>query len=223
MSVTPQMGLFQRPPGAFRLRAIVVCALAVLVLAPGASARPDKEEMAKLEKGEILVRDASVKGPDGVQRLRGQAVALIDAPPEAVWRVITDHPHFPEFMPGVVHCEIVEDTGTARLVAYGVKVKWMSISYHLRLRYDHDTFHVEYALDPSFPHDVSDAQGTWDLRPLDDGKRTRVVYSVYLDSGRFVPRFIERYLSKRQLPEILENVRSRAISGGKWKIGDPRP
>jgi len=177
----------------------------------------DPEVMERLERGEVVVSDTSVTGPDGLKQLRGNAMVIIDAPPERVWNTILDHDRFEEFMPSVEACSIVEQQGNSRVVAYNLKVAWTDISYFLKLDYDPATWHVDAALDKSRPHGISDTRCTWDLTPLDGGKRTKLNYSVYIDSGRFIPTFVERMLSRRQLPTVLENVRKRAVSGGTWK------
>jgi len=177
----------------------------------------DEQEWKRLEQGEVLVADTSATGPDGLKRLRGTAVAIIDTPPQQVWDTIMDHDRFGEFMPSVEACSIVEDNGQTRVVSYRLKIAWTEITYFLRLQYNPETWHVDGALDKSRPHKIADTHCTWDLKPLDGGTRTQVSYSVYLDSGRFIPTFVERFLSKRQLPTVLENVRNRAVSGGTWK------
>ncbi len=177
----------------------------------------DEKEMNRLEKGEVIVNDTSVTGPDGLKQLRGNAVAIIDAPPQEVWNTIMDHEHFEEFMPALDECSIVEDEGNTRVVSYRLKIAWADISYFLKLNYDRDRWHADGALDKTRPHKIADSRCTWDLEPLSDGTRTLVNYSVYVDSGRFVPKFIERLLSKRQLPNVLKNVRERTLSGGTWK------
>jgi uncharacterized protein YndB with AHSA1/START domain len=175
------------------------------------------QDLERLEKGEVLVTDTSVTGPDGLKQLRGRAEAIIDAPPQEVWKTIMDHDHFEEFMPSLEDCSIVDDQGRTRLVSYRLKIAWTDISYYLRLNYDPEAWHVDGALDKTRPHKIADTRCTWDLVPLSGGTRTRVVYSVYLDSGRLIPKFVERFLSKRQLPAVLENVRQRVLSGGTWK------
>jgi len=177
----------------------------------------DEQEWKRLEQGEVLLTDTSVAGPDGTKRLRGTAVAIIDTPPQAVWETIMDHDRFGEFMPSVDECRIVEDDGRTRVVFYRLQVAWTEITYYLKLHYDPETWHVDGALDKSRPNKIADTQVTWDLEPLDGGTRTKLTYSVYLDSGRFMPAFVERFLCKRQLPNVLESVRNRAVSGGTWK------
>ena len=202
----------------FRAWSIVLALILVSGLALG-----NEDEWKRLEKGEILVTEASIRGLDNKTRLRGKAVALVDAPPSEIWKTIMDHNHFAEFMPSLEECKIEENIGKSRLVFYHVKIRWIDIRYHLRLHYDQEQWHVDYYLDKAFPHDIADTQGTWDLEPLYNGKRTKVTYSVYIDSGRFVPGFIERALAKRQLPEVVGNVRNRVLSGGTWEKGDPEP
>jgi hypothetical protein len=38
-----------------------------------------------------------------------------------------------------------------------------------------------------------------------------------LDSGTLVPRFLEDFLIKNDLPEVLLSMRRRTESGGTWK------
>ena len=200
------------------LKAVLLSLVFCMYSGTGFAASPlDEQEWKRLEQGEVLVTDTSVTGQDGVKRLRGTAVAIVDTPPQAVWETIMDHDRFGEFMPSVDACRIVEDNGRTRVVFYELKIAWTEITYYLKLHYDPETWHVDGALDKSRPNKIADTQVTWDLEPLDGGTRTRVTYSVYLDSGRFMPAFVERLLSKRQLPSVLESVRNRAVSGGTWK------
>lgn len=205
-------------PSLFPIAAVLLAALPCLCHGTALPGAPlDEQAWRRLEQGEVVVSDASVTGPDGTKRLRGTAVAIVAAPPQRVWETIMDHDRFGEFMPSVEECRIVEDDGRSRVVSYRLKVAWAEISYSLLLQYDPEKWRVEGGLDKSRPHQIADTQLAWDLEPLDGGSRTKVSYSVYLDSGRLMPAFVERLLTKRQLPTVLENVRNRALSGGTWK------
>ena len=49
------------------------------------------------------------------------------------------------------------------------------------------------------------------------GKSTLAEYTIAVDSGKFVPQFIEDYLTRKDLPQILNSLRRRVESDGKWK------
>ena len=80
------------------LRAGMALLGAVLFLAlafpPGAQAQEGINQ--KLAAGEIIVSSHSVPGSN-VQKAK--MIAIVKAPPEVVWQVITDINHFKEFMP----------------------------------------------------------------------------------------------------------------------------
>jgi len=189
-----------------------------------------EDESARLEKGEILLSKTSMIGFDKVNRRRDKAIILINAPISRVIETILDHNHYPEFMPSVTKCKIVKETKTTRVTAYRIKMGVMKVFCHLRWIFDleeinfkkkhPEKIHLDCFLDNNFPANVADIQGTWDLEPLSDNTQTKVTYTVYMKSGRLIPKFIESYISRKQLPEIMKNVRNRVMSGGIWKKGD---
>ena len=186
-----------------------------------------EDELVKLKNGKILLSKANVIGLDKVSRKRGKATMLVNASIDQVIDTILDHNHYAEFMPSVVECRIIEESEMTRVVAYCVKMGFMEVFCHLRWFFapkniHHDKIRIDCAIDNKFPANVADIQGTWILEPLIENTQTKVTYTVYMKSGKFIPGFIERYISRRQLPKIMKNIRNRVVSGGVWKKGDDK-
>jgi len=105
--------------------------------------------------------------------------ALVNAPLEKCWEVITDFEHYPEFMPQTTAERIVERDGDTRLVVeqtIGVKI-WklpsVDVTYQLvqeltppnRLRF----WHISGTLEGTY--------GGWDL--VSAGDQTMIFYTLY--------------------------------------------
>jgi hypothetical protein len=59
---------------------------------------------------------------------------------------------------------------------------------------------------------LKDFKGSWEMLPVDNGLRTELTYSMYLDPGFFVPQWIIREGVKTELPRILGAVRQRVLA-----------
>src|SRR5207245_7935597 len=75
---------------------------------------------------------------------------------------------------------------------------------------------VSWVLDKSRSHDIADTFGAWEFLPYSQGKTVRR-YTTTVDSGTVVPRFLEDFLIKNDLPEVLLSMRRRTESDGTWK------
>ncbi len=168
--------------------------------------RPSAEwaQRERLLAGEILVH------VDNAGRFRGhvQAAIAIKASPEAIWQVVTDCDKAPEFVPGVLSCERLKvlEPGRVELFRQIVKYSW----YLPRLEYE---FRLEY-----FPYQQMNFRrvkgslrrldGTWWLEAL-DAQTTLVFYSVDLDPGFLIPKFLVRQALSKDLPKVLAALRER--------------
>jgi len=90
------------------------------------------------------------------------------------------------------------------------------ISYTLDLTFKRAQRTVTWTLDQSKRHDLAETFGAWELLPSGYGM-TIVRYTTTLDSGFFVPRFLEEYLLRNNLADALSSLKRRAESNGTWK------
>jgi len=184
--------------------------LALLLVATGGLAqslqRPsaDWADRSSLSAGEILVNVVEA----GPFRGHVQAAIAINATPEEIWEVVTDCDKAPEFVPGVLSCERLEvlEPGRVELFRQAVKYSW----YLPRLEYE---FRLEY-----FPYEqlnfrrvsgsLKRLDGTWWLEARGDDQ-TLVFYSLDLDPGFLVPKFLVRKALRKDLPKVLAALRQR--------------
>lgn len=176
--------------------------VALLALALPGQAAEDVET--RLDRGEILVSTRPVAGsdmPEAVLR------AVVDAPPERVWRVIDDCGNYKKTMPRVeasrqlergahrVVCEVTVDATVTSLTAVTEATNVVGPPQWSR----------RWKL---VKGDYTRNEGGWTLEPFGPtGKRTRVTYRVHAEPKVSIPSFMLRKAQRSALPDLIERLR----------------
>ena len=197
-----------RPYTPFRI--LVLCWIIATAVVPvsesmAADAQLNDDQLARIQSGEILVNLAqSGRQPRGSV----EAVVWIEAPAEAIWRIMTDCDAAPEFVPGLKACQVLESGNNWEIIRHDVKWMWLfpRVAYVFRADYQ---IHRQITF-KRLRGDLREMKGMWRLRPAPDGSHTIVHYRVYLDPGFLVPGWIVRRSLKKNLPAVLAALRDRA-------------
>jgi len=196
-------------PGRRRRRVwACVAAVAPLGCAASADAQPDLEwiDRKAIDAGEILVYAERSDRPLTVEV---RIAAEVDAPPTAIWNVLTACEIAPEYVPNVQSCTRLErlDGGRADLFVQVIKPVFFLPSFDHVFRLDYTPYTRIEVHRVSGP--IAHMEGSWWLLPQDDG-RILLVYELALDPGMPIPRFMVRATLKRDLPKVMAAVRERA-------------
>ena len=163
----------------------------------------------RLAAGEIVVR-ADVES--GAQRGRVAAAIRIKAPPEAIWKVLADCEHAPEFVPGLKRCRVLEHSadGSHAVIEHEVKYSWLMPTIRSVLRADYQQpVRVDFR---RVDGDMKDEEGSWRLERQADGQSTIVEYRLYVDPGFWIPQTLVRHSLRVELPAALQALRVRVES-----------
>jgi len=166
----------------------------------------------RLAAGEIVVR-ADVE--DRAQRGHVAAAIRINAPPEAVWKVLTDCEHAPAFVPGLKRCRLLERSadGSHDLIEHEVRYSWLMPTIRSVLRADY-----QRPLRMDFRRvggDMKDEEGSWRLERQAEGQATIVEYRLYVDPGFWIPQALVRHSLRVELPAALQALRARVESAAR--------
>jgi len=133
----------------------------------------------------------------------------VDAPPQAIWDVLTACQIAPEYVPNVQSCRKLEvlDNGRADLFVQVIKPAFFIPAFEHVFRLDYTPYTRIDVHRVSGP--IAHMDGSWWLLPQPDG-HTLLVYNLALDPGFPIPRFFVRATLKRDLPKVLSAVRERA-------------
>jgi ribosome-associated toxin RatA of RatAB toxin-antitoxin module len=189
-----------------RAASCLVAATLLLGLALTSPAKAD--DTSDLDAGKILVTSVAVAGsnePEHVVR------AVVDSPPAAVWRVVSECDHFRERMPHIAAAHEISRVGstvtcettiampfpTSNLTAVTAAVHvqrpdGMSRTWHL-VRGDY-----EYN------------DGSWTIQSYRGGAASLVTYRLHVKPKTAIPGFILNIAQDRALPDLLARVRVEA-------------
>jgi uncharacterized protein YndB with AHSA1/START domain len=162
----------------------------------------------RLTEGQVVV-DAAGSIDSAAPRGRVRAAVRIPAPPEAIWRVMTDCAQAPLYVPGLKRCRRIDAApdGSWEDIEHEVRYSWLlpPVRYVFRAQYERPhrmDFH-------RISGDLREEAGTWLLTPTPDGAATVVEYEVYLDPGFWIPRFLVTRMLRKDVPAVLSGLRDR--------------
>ncbi|MBI3270559.1 MAG: SRPBCC family protein [Planctomycetes bacterium] len=161
---------------------------------------------ARLDRDEVVTSLVNVDGQE-----RAQAIAVIDAEVAAVWDAITDYDRYVEFMPHTKESRILERKGRVirfrSVLGFPVRDVW----YVIRLTLNEKAHRVDWVMEEG---NIKSNVGSWALSAY--GKhRTCAVYTVSIDPGFFVPKFLLSKATQGTLPMLIRAVRDRAAATAK--------
>lgn len=155
-----------------------------------------------------------------------QAVGDIDAPPERVLAVLDDIERYPSFMPPTTVARLLQRDKD--LAYYYMEINPPVIArrdYCIRVgmqRLEGGRLRSYWMTDNSgCPPErrgvvrVPSNIGEWILEPLDNGRRTHVVYRCHIEVGGQVPAWMVNRVSATELPNVIGAVR-RAVSQARY-------
>lgn len=135
---------------------------------------------------------------------------VVDATIDHFFEVVIDYPRYPDFVPGIKACRVLE-AGGEKHVEYDLDLGLRRIRYVLR-HVEERPRRVSWSLVSGEILKVSN--GSWDLTP--EGQKTRARYSVDIQISRppLVPQALLDKMSDQmtrvQLPRTLEAFKARA-------------
>lgn len=153
------------------------------------------------------------------------AVSEIKAPAEAVFNVLGDFEHYPDFMPYVKESRVLSRKGNSEVVTYArVAPPFVSErDYPLQVRMTRGipmnggVFRIDWtALPGAWPEvegvvRVKLSEGSWLVEPLHRGKRTRLTYTLLTNPGGLIPGFVVNLSNTIAIPELFEAVKKRSV------------
>jgi ribosome-associated toxin RatA of RatAB toxin-antitoxin module len=152
----------------------------------------------------------------GVPGHAAEGSAEVDAPAAVIWSVLTDFESWAGFMPGLAQVQVEESSADRIAIHHLTETMGLTISFTTLARVDAERMRLELALDPNAVNDLRVMEASWQLTELSNG-RVRVEFRSELESGRPVPRLLERRVIASTVSETVaalaaEVERRRAVS-----------
>jgi ribosome-associated toxin RatA of RatAB toxin-antitoxin module len=162
-----------------------------------------------------------------------KAIGVIKAAPAAVFKVINDIEGYRRFMPYTGEARVIS-RDTNSMVVYQRLAMPMVSDRDFAIRIYNETRHSPdgitnfvsrwQAANEFAPPEKSGVvrvktnEGSWTLQPVEDGRFTRVTYSVYTDPGGKIPVSILNTANTKAIPKVFDAVQKEASRADKEKV-----
>lgn len=168
----------------------------------------DKCDLEQLKKGDILIEENILEGQSGGVK----ATFWVNAESEVVYRELSDGGKFSEFMPDI-DVSIVKNSGDDfQDVYYKLHFWFADVEYVLHRVINREDMKITWNL---LSGKFKKMDGFWEVKDCDKG--SIVTYYTEVEPNVNVPNFVTVYLTKKGLPALIDAVRKRAESNGKWR------
>jgi len=157
--------------------------------------------------GDVWVETAS---PGAGKPREGVGRGVIEAPPERVFRALTDYAHWAEFMPFLRKSGASPQADGSVLGEHVMKLPAPTGERHYRVRFRQrvepgKSWTIDWSYVPGSGN-VKDHHGSWTLTALGTG-RTLAVLRLYTDPGGFTPQWAVDRGTTETIPWIFHGLR----------------
>lgn len=192
----------------FAVLAGLLSLLVSLITAPSLDARTVDaalETQQRLNRGEIVV---GMKGTGDTKLVTGSV--LIDESPDQVWQVVANPYEFcGKISSRMRNIQLMVDKHERSVMRVNMDVFLIPhFNYVVESNYK-VAERIEFHKVPGEAQSLKDFNGSWEIKPVENGTKSELTYSMYMDPGFFVPQWIIREGVKNELPRTLSLIKKR--------------
>lgn len=139
-----------------------------------------------------------------------KASVIIDAPVNIVWKVITDYGNFTSFMPGIKKFSILQSFGSNKIANIKLDVSALAKPFNYRASISENSQTKTITMKRT-SGDFNYLLLSYSLKPIDNGKKTMLSYSLKIDHGNGIPNSFANRALKSNALKTLKVVDNRAV------------
>ncbi|MBU0993096.1 MAG: hypothetical protein KJ737_11440 [Proteobacteria bacterium] len=185
-------------------------------ITPQVLVRFNDENRQKLMNKEVVYKYTEIKGKDGSENGYGEAAAIVAAPIDRCFTLFCDFNKHHLFFPRKKESKVVKTWENNALVYKKFKVYFTTIAYTTLYTIHKDIYQVDFKLDTGYPHDIKSNAGYFKFDVIDENNTLVSFVLTKVETGLKVPAFIQKYITSRDLPDVVDCIRKRIESGGTW-------
>jgi ribosome-associated toxin RatA of RatAB toxin-antitoxin module len=135
----------------------------------------------------------------------------MDLPPRKVWAVVSDCAHYREHLPRIAASELLKRDGNLQTCRVTVQMPFplanlTSVTAAV-LEENESGMLRRWKL---VSGDFKANEGSWEVKPLERGASSLVVYTIHAEPNGGVPAWLRESAQKKALPELFERVKAEA-------------
>ena len=203
--------------------------LALAAPPPGAPTDKDPEaykglsaqEIERMKKGEIVIIK-NIGFEESTSKGMIQAALILKAPIDKIFALQAQDWRQPEYVPYLNEMFVVQKFPDGNLDEEHIKILIVNINIRVRWYHHPENFSFNWNLDPSFKNDLKRLDGFWKFYYIDDN-HTLARYGTITDTGFGIPTWVQDFLTRRDLPEALNNNKLWYESNGSYRKSGFKP
>jgi len=165
-------------------------------------------EAVAVDPGAVEVRTTPVKGSD-MPRITAKAV--LSQPPEKVWAILSDCSKYKGRMPRVTASKLLKKEGNKHTCEVTIEIPGPFS----------DLTAVTEAVHEESPEGMSRKwklvrgdykrnEGSWEIKPLEGGKKSQVTYTLHVEPNTALPSSILEAAQKKAIPDLFVRLEKEA-------------
>lgn len=168
----------------------------------------------------VFAQDSS--GTDNVPRIHVQVTNLkagrvgvkahmvVPCSLEEIWSVLTDYNHLHEFIPKMLHSELVKTDGHRKIINQVGRTGIAIFQITARTQLQVDEIYLQRIDFESLKGDFKVFRGSWSMAADGDSSGTRVDYQAEIKPRFPTPQALVRHVQENDLPEVMQAIIDRA-------------
>lgn len=145
-----------------------------------------------------------------------EALVLFSVPPDQAWELLVQRERQSEYRPELTGIEVITREEGGLLEEQHLRIAFVSVSYRLQNRFEPEKHTLTFEIDPSYESMIQHVSGYWELHELEGG-RTLARFGTRVNVSAAVPGFLQNGITRKNVPQSLENTRQWIDSGGRWR------
>jgi ribosome-associated toxin RatA of RatAB toxin-antitoxin module len=189
------------------MRTLLCAASAFLLTLAALPAKPllefTPQEQTQLKAGEVLLWE----GRDGKKRFSTAAI-LLDHPIEQVWALVDEKEAMPSYIANLRQARLLSREANVCLIAQETEASGRTFNYVM----EHVLTYPQKVNFRRLRGDFRHIEGCWSFEPVEEGRKTLLVYTLHLDAGVLVPQSFIVSSQMKALPQIMSSIRTKLAS-----------
>jgi hypothetical protein len=177
---------------------------------------PEIVERLRSDELVVLVSAETEKQPKGGGPSIVVGFVIFEPGPPETYRMLSQTTRQIEYRSELTDVANVEWNERGPVDVHHIQILFRRYSYHLQYILTPETQTLGWQLDASYANDLDRVDGRWELYEMDDG-RTLARFTTGVEVAAGVPRFLQDYFTRKNLPSTLGNCRRWVNSKGRFR------
>lgn len=171
----------------------------------------DKQIAELKEKGLVILdKPETVQGKQYIS-----AAILFDQDIDTVYDLLTQGWRQEEYLKQLDRSILLKKWDGGDHLDMYVEVMGVEINYRVIGDRDKENYRSSWSLDPDYDNDMKEMTGYWQFYWIDEG-HTLARYGTRVEVGKWIPDFVQEFMTKQSLPESLSTQKKWVDSGGTY-------